>query len=59
MTCSSSEQRLFDSRPDLGFWRAQILEPERDLVLDEGHHDLVLGVLEDRRDRSGKVGGPH
>ena len=35
---------------------AQVLEPERDLVRDDRHHDLVLGILEDRRDRPSELG---
>ena len=45
-------ERLLDPRPDLGRLGADVLEPERDLVRDPRHHDLVLGVLEDRRDGS-------
>ena len=34
---------------------ADVLEAERDLVRDLGHHDLVLRVLEDRRDDAGEL----
>jgi hypothetical protein len=51
-------ERLERLRPDLRGRRAQVLEPERDLVLDPGHHDLVLGVLEDGGDGPDEVGRP-
>ena len=41
---------------DLARRRPEVLEPERDLRLDAGEHDLLLRVLEHRRDRSCKVG---
>jgi hypothetical protein len=50
-------ERALDARPDLGRGHTEILEPEDDLVRDDGHHDLVLRVLEDGRDRPGELGG--
>jgi hypothetical protein len=44
--------------PDVGGRRAEILEPEGDLVLDPAEHDLVLRVLEQRGHLVRKVGGP-
>ena len=35
---------------------AEVLEPERDLVRGDRHHDLVLRILEDGRDRAGELG---
>ena len=49
-------ERALDARPDLGGRSAEVLEPERDLVRDDRHHDLVLRILEDRRDRPGELG---
>ena len=49
-------QRLVDPRPDVGRRDADVLEAERDLVRDLRHHDLVLRILEDRRDVAGKLG---
>ena len=46
-----------DPRPDLLGRHADVLETERDLVLDARHHDLVLGILEHRRDGPGELGG--
>ena len=43
---------------DLGGRRARVLDAERDLGQDAAEHDLVLGILEERRDRSGELGGP-
>ena len=56
--CSASTdcERALDARPDLGRLGAEVLEPERDLVRDDRHHDLVLRVLEDRRDRARELG---
>ena len=51
-------ERLVNLCPDLRRRRAEVLEPERDLVRDPGHHDLVLRVLEDGRDRPDEVGRP-
>ena len=51
-------QRLVRPRPDLGRRHAEVLEPEGDLVPDERHHDLILGILEDRRGRPGECGRP-
>jgi hypothetical protein len=50
-------ERTLDARADLRRRRAEVLEPEGDLVLDERHHDLVLGILEDGRDRPGEIRG--
>ena len=44
-------------RPDLVGRDGDVLEPERDLVVDARHHDLVLRVLEDGRDDAGELGG--
>jgi hypothetical protein len=44
--------------PDLSRRRAEILEPECDLVLGAAHHDLVLGILEHGRHRPGERRGP-
>ncbi len=35
----------------------EVLEAERDLVLDPRHHDLILGVLEHRGYGAGERGG--
>ena len=51
-------ERALDARPDLGGRDAEVLEPEGDLVRDDRHHDLVLRILEDRRDGPGKRGRP-
>ena len=45
-----------DPRPDQLRSDAEVLEAERDLVLDPRHHDLVLGILEDRGDGAGELG---
>jgi hypothetical protein len=50
-------ERVLGARPDLGRRRAGVLEPEGDLVLDASHHDLILRVLEDGRDRPRELGG--
>ena len=42
--------------PDLVGRDGHVLETERDLVVDARHHDLVLGVLEDRRDDPHQLG---
>ena len=47
-----------DPRPDLRRRDAEVLEPERDLVRRDRHHDLVLRILEDRRHRPGELGRP-
>ena len=44
------------ARQDLLERRAEVLEAEGDLCRDPRHHDLVLRVLEDRRDRPGQRG---
>ena len=49
-------ERALDARPDLGRRHAEVLEPERDLVRGDRHHDLVLRILEDGRDRAGELG---
>ena len=49
-------ERAVDAGPDLCRRRAEVLEPERDLVLDAAEDDLVLGVLEERRDLVGEIG---
>ena len=36
---------------------SEVLEAERDLVLDPRHHDLVLGILEHRGHGAGELGG--
>ena len=54
----TSAERRGDLRPDLLRRDGDVLEPERDLVLDARHHDLVLGILEDRRDDPRELGGP-
>ena len=46
-----------DLRPDLVGRHRHVLEPERDLVVDARHHDLVLRVLEDGRDDACELGG--
>ena len=51
-------ERPLDPRPDLARRNADVFEPEGDLVRDDGHHDLVLGILEDRRNGAGKLGRP-
>ena len=45
-------------REDLGRRRAEVLEPERHLVLDPVEDDLVLRVLEERRHRARELGRP-
>ena len=49
-------ERALDTGPDFRRRDAEVLEPEGDLVGDDGHHDLVLGILKDRRDRAGELG---
>ena len=49
---ADKRERLVDARPDLPWLDAEVLEPERRLVRNLAHHDLVLGVLEDGSDRS-------
>ena len=44
-------ERLEGANRDLERRHAEVLEPELELVLDAGHHDLVLRVLEDGGDR--------
>ena len=50
-------KRRLDARPDRLRRHSEVLEAERDLVLDPHHHDLVLGILEDRRHRPRELGG--
>ncbi len=50
------DERGVGARQDLLVGRAEVLQPEGDLGGDPRHHDLVLGVLEDRRDGSGQCG---
>ncbi len=52
-----SRERIVDAAPDLGRRRPDVLEPERDLVSDEGHHDLILRILEDGRHGARELGG--
>ena len=44
------------ARHDLRRRRAEVLEPERHLGEHARQHDLVLGLLEQRRDRAGELG---
>ena len=46
------------ARPDLARRRADVLEPEGDLVLDAAEDDLVLGILEEGGDVAGEIGRP-
>ena len=48
-------ERPLDARPDLGRRDAEVLEPERNLVRSDRHHDLVLRILEDGRHRAGEL----
>ena len=50
-------ERGLGARSDRVGGRRDVLEPERDLVEDACHHDLVVRVLEDGRHRPGEVGG--
>jgi hypothetical protein len=45
-------ERRLDGGRDRGRRRADVLEPERDLGGDPPEHDLLLRILEDRRDRA-------
>ena len=49
-------ERALDPGPDLVRRDTEVLEAEGDLVRGDGHHHLVLGILEDRRDRAGQLG---
>ena len=51
-------ERVVHARPDLARRRADVLEAEGDLVRDRPEDDLVLGILEERRNLAGEVGGP-
>ena len=53
---SDRGERRLDARPDLGRRRAEVLEPECDLVRDDREDDLILRILEDRCDRSRQLG---
>ena len=53
---TDQRERLFHTRPDLSRIDADVLEPERGLVRDLAHHDLVLRILEDRGHRSRQLG---
>ena len=64
-TCRSREMRGADrgerpsrARADQLRRRADVLQPERDLGGHAREHDLVLGILEERRDGSREVGRP-
>jgi len=52
-------QGLRSTRQDLRRRRAEVLEPERDLVVHAREDDLVLRVLEERRHRAGEVRRVH
>ena len=49
-------ERGVHPRPDLAGSGPDVLEPEGDLVRDPAEDDLVLGILEERRDLAGEVG---
>ena len=49
-------ERVLGAAVDLGRRSADVLEPERDLVANDAHDDLVLRVLKDGRDGSGQLG---
>ena len=51
-------ERLERSIVDLQRRHPEVLEAELELVLDAGHDDLVLRVLEDARNRAGQVARP-
>ena len=42
---------------DLVGWRARVLDAERHLGQHAAEHDLVIGILEERRHRPGELGG--
>ena len=48
-----SERDLLDGTGDGGRGKAAVLERERELGADRPHHDLRLGVLEERADGAG------
>ncbi len=52
-------ERLADADGNRARGHAQVLEPERDLVLDPRHHHLVLGILEERGDAARELGRLH
>jgi len=49
-------ERAVHPWPDLRGRGAEVLEPERDVVAHERHEDLILRILEDRRDGAREVG---
>jgi hypothetical protein len=51
-------ERLEGANRDLERRHTEVLEPELELVLDAGHDDLVLGILEDGGDRPGQIARP-
>ena len=58
MLGADERERLLDARPDLGRLGPEVLQTERNLVRDSRHHDLVLGILEHRRDSAGQLRRP-
>ena len=58
VTGAQGSEGLEDASLDLQRRHAEVLETELELVLDAGHHDLVLRVLEDARDCAGQVARP-
>ncbi len=56
---TDDRQRLEHARLDLARRHAEVLQPERDLGRDAREDHLVLGILKERRDRSGELGGAH
>ena len=56
LRCADLTERDGDLRPDLVGRDSHVLEAERYFVVDASHHDLVLRVLEDRRDDAGERG---
>jgi len=59
MTGTRRSECLLDERPDRRWGGANVLEPEGDLVVDDRHHNLIFGILEDRGDRAGEIGWPY
>jgi hypothetical protein len=45
---ADGSKRFVRARSDVWGRHAEVLEPESGLVGDPAHHDLVLGILEDR-----------
>ncbi len=58
MLGSKRTERLESAAVDLRRRRAEVLEPEGNLVLDPGEDDLVLGILKDARNAPGEVARP-